>query len=149
MKERKVVSKKLPIKKIKKQVTLTSLTKKCQVEFNAFIRRRDKGLPCISCSEMKENIQAGHFFAVRGFAGLRFDERNVSGECASCNGFNHSHLIFYYDNLKIKLGDEVFEQLKADAKIEKANPHKFTRRELEHILQHYKKLNNDHKDILL
>ena len=37
----------------KKVHTIPELIKKAQVVFNAYIRRRDEGLPCISCQKGK------------------------------------------------------------------------------------------------
>ena len=132
--------KKSTTKRQTKPVTIDSLKRKVQVHFNSFIRKRDKDLPCISCGEMKEIKQAGHFMAVKGGDGLRFDERNVNGECAACNAFSQSHLIFYYENLKKKLG-EGFDALMTDIYEERKNHKKWSREELEGLLTKYKKLN--------
>lgn len=148
MKEIKVVIKKLPMKKIKKPCTLTSLTKKCQVEFNAFIRHRDKGKKCVSCNEIRENIQCGHYFSVRLYPRLRFDELNTAGECAKCNGFRDDHLIWYRYNLIERIGLEKYNELEKQA-IEIKNGKKipWTRFELEQLFKKYKNLNNQ-KEIL-
>jgi hypothetical protein len=126
-------------KRQSKPVTVDSLKKKVQVQFNSFIRNRDKDLPCISCGEMKDIKQAGHFMAVKGGDGLRFDERNVNGECSGCNAFSQSHLIFYYENLKKKLGDD-FPGLMEDIYNERKNHKKWAKEELEGLLAKYKKL---------
>ena len=57
---------------MKKKKTLPKLKKECQVVFNAFIRERDKDLPCISCGR-KLGLQAGHYYPTQGYDGLRFD----------------------------------------------------------------------------
>lgn len=120
--------------------TIALLKKKVQVQFNAYIRNRDKDLPCISCGELKDIKQAGHFMAVKDGDGLRFDERNVNGECAGCNCYSESHLIFYYENLKKKLGNE-FTVLMGDIYEERKNHKKWSRTELEVLLLKYKNLN--------
>jgi hypothetical protein len=116
----------------RKKPSISRLKKKAQVVFNAYIRERDKNLVCISCGK-PEKLQAGHFFSVRRFDNLRYDEDNVHGECARCNLFDDSHLIFYYDNLKHRIGIERTESLKARAQIK----HKWTIEELEQIIEVY------------
>ena len=142
MRKSKPLVKKIPQKKPKKQPSLVSLQKKVQVEFNAFIRRRDAGLPCISCGEMKENIQAGHYFPVKGFSRLRYREDNVHNECQACNGFSQDHLIWYRYNLIKKIGPECYQALEDEAwKIKKSEKVPWTRKELEHLLNKYKNIN--------
>ena len=59
-------------KKRKKQIkeelkTVQDLMKEAQVAFNAYIRERDKGKPCISCGKpLKGKYDAGHFFSSGG-----------------------------------------------------------------------------------
>lgn len=122
----------------KSSKSIAELKKEAQITFNLWIRQRDKGLPCISCGKVKE-LQAGHFFAVKGFDGLRFDEDNVNGECVHCNCFDESHLIGYSENLEKKLGKTAFENLKKRAKEYKRNiGFKWNREELENIKKQYK-----------
>lgn len=71
--------------------------KRAQREFNKFIRERDKGLPCISCSAPPELVEgnqgwktggawdAGHYLSVGSHPNLRFEELNVHRQCKSCN----------------------------------------------------------------
>jgi len=70
-----------------KKQSLPKLKAKAQIVFNEYIRKRDADLPCISCGEFKDNYQAGHYYAVGGFDGLRFDELNCNKECVRCNCF--------------------------------------------------------------
>lgn len=55
-----------------------------QKAFNAYVRARDYGSPCISCGKMTE-LQAGHYRSVGAAPELRFDEMNVHGQCQRCN----------------------------------------------------------------
>ena len=123
---------------MKKKKTIGKLKQDLQKVFNAYIRKRDEGKPCISCG-LHKPLQAGHYFAVSGYDGLRFDEDNVHGECAGCNCFNESHLILYSENLPNKIGAERLEQLKERAKEYKRNGYKWTRVELEELLILYRK----------
>jgi len=121
-----------------KPKTVSQLIKQLQPIFNKFIRLRDKDEPCISCGQHKEQYDAGHFFAVSGYAGLRFDEDNVHKECKGCNCFNESHLIGYADNLKVKLGEEKYIALKQRAIDYKRNGVKWSRIELRELIELYK-----------
>jgi len=128
---------------MKKALTSSQLVKKLQPIFNKFIRLRDEGKPCISCGEYKE-LQAGHFFAVGGYAGLRFDEDNVHGECSKCNCFDESHLISYSENLKEKIGEYDYNLLKQRAKDYKKNGYKFGRGELRELIEVYQQKVKDY-----
>jgi hypothetical protein len=119
-----------------KQVSLPKLKKKAQLVFNAWIRQRDADKPCISCGKYKE-LQAGHYYSVKMYDGLRFDELNVHGECAGCNCFNDSHLITYGDNLRERIGDENMLRLKLRAVEYKKFGKKWTRDELNEIIKKY------------
>ena len=120
----------------KKKKTLGKLKQETQKVFNAWIRQRDEGLPCISCGKHKL-LQAGHYFAVGGYDGLRFDPDNVHGECAGCNCFNESHLIGYGINLKARIGKVRRDNLLERAAEYKKNGYKFSRSELQEIKEKY------------
>jgi len=62
--------------------------RECQTACNAYIRERDKGLPCISCGTQKPDIQycAGHFKTRGGHPELRFHPMNINKKCNKrCN----------------------------------------------------------------
>jgi hypothetical protein len=123
-------------KKGSKRKSLPKLKKELQEIFNEFIRLRDKGLPCISCNKNKV-LQAGHFFPVKLYDNLRYDEDNVHGEDAGCNCFNQAHLIYYAINLKEKIGEERFNALYKKAEDYKKFGHKWSRTELEEKIIYY------------
>jgi len=122
---------------MKKAKSLPKLKKELQEVFNAYIRARDINEPCISCKGNGVK-QAGHYYPVQGYDGLRFNECNVNGECVKCNCFDESHLIYYTENLPDRIGIENFEQLKKDAKDYRINGRKFSRSELTEKLSYYK-----------
>lgn len=128
------------MKNKKPSKTLPKLKKELQIVFNQFIRLRDKDKPCISCSQPKDDKQAGHYYAVGGYDGIRFDEFNVHGECSRCNCFDESHLIGYGENLLERIGKLEFELLKQRARDYKMNGYKFSRTELEGKIMKYKYL---------
>lgn len=123
---------------MKKAKTLPKLKAELQSVFNLFIRLRDKDEPCISCGQFKTEWNAGHFFPVGGYDGLRFDEDNCHKECVKDNCFNEAHLIFYAENLKQRIGIERFEALKQRAAEYKRNGYKWSRYELIENIEYYK-----------
>lgn len=128
----------MKLKAKKKPKSLPKLKADLQKLVNAYVRKRDEGLPCISCNFNKPDIQAGHFYAVKGYDGLRFDLDNINGECSGCNCFDESHLINYADNLFDKLGEERYMALKQRAADYKMNGYKWSRGELEYLIAKFK-----------
>ena len=97
--------------------TVPKLIREAQVEFNAFVRARDQGLPCISCgspwSEAANSRDAGHYRS-RGSAGhLRFDEDNCHSQCKSCNRFGAGMVIQYRAGLVARIGLSRVERIEA------------------------------------
>ena len=123
---------------MKKSKSLPQLKAQCQEFCNEYIRLRDQGKPCISCSKAEKTLQAGHYYSVQGYDGLRYDEDNVNGECAGCNCFDESHLIGYGDNLPERIGKERFEALKIRAAEYKRNGYKFSRSEILEKIEYFK-----------
>lgn len=123
--------------KKKKVKSLAKIKSDLQEIFNTYIRKRDNGQPCISCGQYK-TLQAGHFYTVKMYDGLRFDEDNVNGECAGCNCFDDMHLLGYRDNLVRKIGEERFNALVEKAADYKKNGYKWTRSELLEKIVYYK-----------
>lgn len=127
----------------KKKKTLPKLKYDLQQIFNKYIRLRDMQgnyFKCIACGEIKpkEVCNAGHFYAVKGYDSLRFNEDNVHAECVGCNCFNESHLIGYAINLKEKIGEERIEELHRLAADYKKNGYKWHRIDLEEMIAEYK-----------
>lgn len=123
---------------MKKTKSLPKLKNELKLIFNQYIRKRDEGLPCISCGINKPYLQAGHYFPVQGYDGLRFNEFNVNGECPGCNNFDSSHLIHYGDNLRAKIGEDAYLHLKEMAHTYKRDGGKWSRSELINLIAHYK-----------
>ena len=115
--------------------TVQELIKETQKVFNTFIRKRDEGLPCISCdnNNMKK-INASHYYNANNHWSVRFDEDNVHSACEYCNTYLSGNLIPYRKNLINKIGIERFNELESRANDTK----KFTREELIEIKQFYK-----------
>jgi len=90
--------------------------------FNAFIRERDKDLPCISCGEYRD-LCAGHYWAAGNFESVRFNEVNINGQCDQCNGHLHGNLILYGKALIKKYGQEAVDNLDVIIGLERHTGH--------------------------
>jgi len=123
---------------MKKQLSLAKLKAKCQLVFNEYIRLRDKDMPCISCGQTKPYKQAGHFYSVKMYDGLRFNEDNCHGECPGCNGFDDMHLLKYQENLIERIGFVRYSALVDYAKNYKKYGFKWSRSEILYLIEHYK-----------
>lgn len=118
--------------KRKKVVPLPKLLKKTERIFNAYIRKRDNGLNCISCSNLGN--QAGHYFPV-GYSGVRFDEINVNLQDASCNCYQYGNQAMYRIGLVNKYGEKAVKELEERAI--RTKYYKWSRQELNEIIEKY------------
>lgn len=122
---------------IYKNKSVSQLIKIAQRHFNAFIRQRDHGKPCINCGNFSD-LQCGHFYPTSTHSSLRFDEINCNGECLRCNYYNsQSHAYLYRNNLIKKVGQKSFERLELKANMCRRG-HKWDRFTLIDIIEKYK-----------
>ena len=106
-----------------------------QKVFNTYIRMRDKGKPCISCDRpLVGKFDAGHFYSVKPYYGLRFHEDNVHGQDVFCNQHLHGNLQEYAIRLPKRIGIERFNWLKENRHITV----KYTIPELKDLIKEYK-----------
>jgi hypothetical protein len=127
-------------KQVARKKTLTDNDKplrlrEAQKSFNAFIRKRDELLPCISCERVTSNDDSfkiggawdcGHFLTRGAFPELRFEELNAHKQCKTCNGGSNkyarkTHLVAtdYRINLIEKIGPDKVEWLEGPHKAKK------------------------------
>ncbi|PXX41103.1 MULTISPECIES: recombination protein NinG [Burkholderia] len=86
--------------------------REAQAAFNAWVRARDEGLPCISCGRHHEGRwHAGHYRSVGSAPELRFEPLNVHLQCAPCNLYLSGNLTAYRINLIEKIGLEKVQWL--------------------------------------
>lgn len=106
---------KLKIQEMRERIkTRQEHLKELQVVFNTYIRERDKGMICISCSKpLRGKYDAGHFYSVGSYPNLRFSEANVHGQCVECNQHKHGNLIEYGERLIFRIGIKQLEELHA------------------------------------
>ncbi len=97
--------------------TLSDHKRETQVVFNAWVRARDHGLPCISCGTSSGcKVNAGHFFSVGARPQHRYNPLNVHLQCEKCNSYLSGNIACYRPNLIAKIGQEAFDMLESDDK---------------------------------
>ena len=87
--------------------------KDAQHAFNAWIRARDAGQPCISCGTTADvQYCAGHYRTTAACPELRFEPLNVNLQCnRNCNMGKSGNLLGYRPGLIKKIGIEAVEWL--------------------------------------
>jgi hypothetical protein len=115
--------------------------KEAQVAFNAWIRERDKDLPCISCQRHhKGQYHAGHYRSVGACPELRFEPLNVHKQCSACNNYKSGNILEYRLNLIAKIGQEKVDWIEG-----KHDPVKYTVEDLREIRDRYRAMVNTQK----
>lgn len=118
---------------------LPDLIAELQVEFNAFIRARDAGKPCICCGKPFEpqkpggSMDAGHYLARSIAPQHRFTENNVFGQRKNCNRPGGTTRAAFRAGVIDRIGLEAVEALEADNKVRK-----WQRDELIALKAHYR-----------
>jgi predicted nucleic acid-binding Zn ribbon protein len=83
-----------------------------QKAVNAYVRARDRGQHCISCSApWHESFQAGHWLTRGARPELRFELDNIHGQCCQCNLHLHGNQAMYRIGLIARIGLERVERL--------------------------------------
>ena len=79
--------------------------KRAQAAFNAWVRERDAGHPCISCGRHHQGqYHAGHYRPAGSNPELRFEPDNCHLQCAPCNSHLSGNLTAYRPALIAKIG---------------------------------------------
>lgn len=119
--------------------TKPELVKKAQTAFNAFIRARDAGKPCISCEKPlgsePNTYDAGHFRSVGSAPHMRFVEDNTWGQCKHCNNYLGGNVLAYRKGLIERIGLTRVEQIEADTTLRK-----YTHEGLREIAKQYREM---------
>lgn len=119
--------------------TLSDYEKLARIIFQKWIRKRDEGLPCISCG--KTNVvqwHGGHYLKAELFTGLIFDPDNCHSQCSRCNDLYSGNELEYRDGLIKRYGEQFV--LNLESKKEAARFYKFTKDELIAIASKYKSM---------
>lgn len=107
----------------------------CQQAFNAWVRARDAGKPCISCGTTA-NVQyaAGHYRTVASCPELRFEPLNVHLQCnRNCNMGKSGSIVEYRIELVKRIGAELVEWLEGPHE-----PKRYTIEDLKAITAEYR-----------
>lgn len=121
--------------------TLPALAKECEKEMNRWVRLRDWHLGCISCGkpfnpdQIGGSCDAGHYRSKGSAKHLRFDERNLHGQCKHCNDYLAGNPVGYRMGLIERIGIEAVEALEVDQA-----QRKYTRQDLREMRDHYRAL---------
>ena len=112
-----------------------------QQAFNAWIRARDAGKPCICCGRTEaqgygtaaHGWDAGHYRSTGSASHLRFHEDNVHRQLVICNRHGAGRAVDYRIGLIQRIGLERVEALESSN-----TPHKWQREELIEVTQKYR-----------
>lgn len=127
--------------------TRSEYMKEAQIAFNAYIRARDAGKPCICCGQplasgmVGGDFDCGHYRSVGSAPHLRFDENNAHGQRKQCNRWGAGRAVDYRIGLIERIGREAVEALEADQA-----PRKYSIDDLKAIKSEYKKKLKDLKE---
>ena len=97
--------------KLDKLKTKSQWANEAQAAFNAFIRERDKGLPCISSGRFTGKMNAGHYLSRGAHPELRFHEDNCHLQSEKDNSYLSGNQVDYRKGLIAKIGLERVEWL--------------------------------------
>lgn len=126
----------------KKLKTRREHVAEAQAAFNAYIRKRDAGLPCISCDSNPSDHDlitgsrwdAGHYRSVGACPELRFEPLNVHRQCVKCNRNLSGNAVEYRIRLVKRIGADQVEWLEGPHK-----PQRLTIEDLQAIKALYRK----------
>jgi len=118
--------------------SIPDLIKQATIVFNAWIRKRDEGKPCISCGKYVP-LEAGHYYNAKQFPELRLDEINVNGQCIPCNRMEEGNVKGYFDGLIMKYGIDEIKELQTIISKYRQIPFKWEREQLKKIIEQYSK----------
>lgn len=89
--------------------------KQAQQAVNAYIRERDRDLPCISCGTFTAaQWDAGHYRTTAAAPQLRFNECNIWRQCQVCNQHKSGNLVPYRAELIRRIGIEQVEAIESN-----------------------------------
>lgn len=118
---------------------LPELIAEAQAAFNAFIRARDDGLPCICCGKPFEpmkpggSVDAGHFRSRSAAGHLRFHEDNCFAQRKNCNRPGGTTYAAFRAGVVARIGEERVQALEQSNGVRK-----WTHDELRGIRDHYR-----------
>lgn len=136
------------VQKLKDMRTLPQLKAEAQKAFNAFIRARDAGKPCISCGNplpaelLGGAFDCGHYRSVGSAPHLRFVEENAHGQCKYCNRHLSGNHVAYRQGLVVRIGLDAVERIESDQEVKK-----YTHNALLSLAAHYRLAKKQIKEV--
>jgi hypothetical protein len=116
--------------------------KEAQVEFNKFIRARDRHKHCVSCGAVEGDLSShlrggafdcGHYLGTGSHPELRFFEFNAAKQCKKCNRqLSGNHGPYRVELIK-RVGQSMVNFLEGPHE-----PCKYTIEDLQHIKVHFR-----------
>tara|TARA_R110002167_G_scaffold183789_1_gene384230 strand:- start:196 stop:777 length:582 start_codon:yes stop_codon:yes gene_type:complete len=104
--------------KLKESVkTASEWRVEAQTAFNAYVRYRDRDLPCISCDATGDHDglggywDAGHYRSRGAAKHLSFNLWNCAKQCSRCNRYLSGNVVEYRKRLIMRLGSERVDKL--------------------------------------
>ena len=105
-----------------------------QAAVNAYVRERDRFLPCISCGRMhKGQWHAGHYLSRGARPELALNPLNIAKQCAPCNTYQSGNQAAFRIGLIERIGLEAVEWLEGPHE-----PKKYTVDEAKAIRDEYR-----------
>ena len=113
--------------------TRSDWAREAQAAFNAWVRTRDAGQPCISCGRHHEGqYHAGHYLSRGARPEMAYEPLNVWLQCAPCNTYLSGNAVLFRKALIEKIGIEKVEWLEGPHE-----PKKYTIDDLKAIKAEY------------
>lgn len=98
--------------KLDKLKPLSQWLREAQAACNAYVRERDKMLPCVSCGRFHSGAyDAGHYRSVGAAPSLRFDEANIHRQCVPCNQHRSGNIVEYRIGLLQRIGQAELDRI--------------------------------------
>jgi len=114
--------------------TRSDWLREAQQAFNAWVRERDRGQPCISCGKYHSGqLHAGHYRTTKAAPELRFHPLNCHSQCSPCNNYLSGNIVEYRKILAKKIGKSSLQWLEGPHQ-----PQKWTIEDIKEIKQFYK-----------
>ena len=102
------------VKKAKKAIkNQRELLKAAQSAVNRYVRLRDQGDRCISCSKDLTGIahDSGHYRSVGSAPHIRFYTLNINAQCKRCNCYLSGNVVEYRHGLMGKYGRSIVRKI--------------------------------------
>lgn len=127
---------------IEANMTISDYKKKLQSVFNKYVRLRDLHRGCVSCDTPlhSRKFDAGHYYPTT-YQGIRFDERNVHGQCVPCNRSMHGNLHEYRKRITNRISEDDLKWLDEN----RYKPLKWTKEEYKEKIEYYKQKIKDYE----